>query len=92
MRIGCVHCQNDRLDELVSIVPDYEAGHWGYATCEPPWGDGGNHEAIILMLYAGGAAQRQLDPDTGTDGCEEDDRQAAELLMPGWDESDLRAR
>jgi len=52
-------------------------------------------EATILSCYAGGHAQRSLEPTCGAEGCEEDDAQAEEQLrLLGWEhrEQELRER
>jgi hypothetical protein len=52
-------------------------------------------EAMILSLYAGGHAQRILDPSEGTRGCGSDEEQAKEQLrLNGWEyrEQELRER
>jgi hypothetical protein len=43
-------------------------------------------EATILSCYAGGHAQRELDPSCGVEGCDLDDAQADEQLrLHGWE-------
>jgi hypothetical protein len=52
-------------------------------------------EARVLSCYAGGHAQRMLDPDTGNKGCDHDDEIADDLLRRwGWEprEQALRDR
>lgn len=52
-------------------------------------------EATVLSLYAGGHAQRRIDPANGADGCDNDDEQADEWLSRcGWSdrESEFRQR
>ncbi len=52
-------------------------------------------EATLLSLYAGGHAQRQLDPSCGEEGCGGDEEQADRLLrLHGWEcrEQELRDR
>jgi hypothetical protein len=52
-------------------------------------------EARVLSCYAGGHAQRLVDPGTGESGCDQDDEIAAQLLAEfGWQqwEQELRRR
>jgi hypothetical protein len=81
-------------DDLVSIVPDPDQGTIGHT--RDALSDSSSPEDMmgrILSCYAGGHAQRRLDPSTGTDGCDQDDDIAHQLLWQfGWEarEQELR--
>ena len=50
-------------------------------------------EGSILSCYAGGHAQRLIDPGTGADGCETDDAIAEEWLTDyGWQQREQELR
>jgi hypothetical protein len=50
-------------------------------------------EARILSCYAGGHAQRRIDPSTGTEGCDWDDELADEQLrLFGWEHREQEFR
>jgi hypothetical protein len=70
----------------ISIVPQRDRGVLGRAVDGVSDSMNAEHmEARILSCYAGGHAQRVVDPSHGTDGCDEDDRIAHELLVEwGW--------
>ena len=78
----------------ISIVPQSDHGVLGSAA------DGLSEstsaediEARILSCYAGGHAQRIVDPSSGADGCDEDDRIADELLVFWcWQRRDQKLR
>jgi hypothetical protein len=51
--------------------------------------------SIVLSLYAGGHAQRRVDPSWNADGCEQDEEEAQDSLVQyGWSdrEDEFRAR
>lgn len=78
----------------VSIVPDETHNRRGYH--EPGDGpfDAHTYRAEILVLYAGGHAQRRIDPASGNDGCWGDDETAEahmDLLSCRDQEDALRA-
>jgi hypothetical protein len=53
----------------------------------------GDMESRVLSLYAGGHAQRRCDPSSGTNGCDQDDEMAAQLLDEwGWREREQELR
>lgn len=66
----------------VSIVPDAQAGSLGRMVdvleCDYTTEDA---EANILSCYAGGHAQRRIAPQSGDEGCGQDDAVAAGLLV-----------
>ena len=65
----------------ISIVADSSKVCLGFALDAVSDSFNAEHlEARILSCYAGGHAQRRLDPRTGADGCDADDDIAAELL------------
>jgi hypothetical protein len=78
------------------IIPDSEAGRLGLADDYISDSTSAEHmEGRVLSCYAGGHAQRMLDPSSGTDGCDQDDDLAADVLVAwGWEqrEPELRAR
>jgi len=77
---------------VVSIVSDGDKlggnkNQWSDSTCES------DVESEILSLYAGGHAQRRIDPLSNDDGCYGDEEASAELLERwNWHhrESDFR--
>jgi hypothetical protein len=78
----------------VSIVPRSERGTLGHVT------DGvsdstspDDMEAFIVSCYAGGHAQRIIDPSCGNEGCEQDEDLAREQLrLFGWELRDQELR
>jgi hypothetical protein len=69
----------------VSVIA--REGILGTATdigCTDSWSDE-HMEARVVSIYAGGCAQRRAAPRTGTDGCDSDENEAADLLQCyGW--------
>jgi hypothetical protein len=88
----------DHVGGHVTIVPRQQEGWIRLGCAFDCWSDSFNSEhmeASILSLYAGGHAQRELDPAYGSQGCGSDEEQAAELLrLHGWEhrEQELRER
>jgi hypothetical protein len=80
----------------VSTVPCPEEHTLGQA--DDAWSDSCNPEhmeARILSCYAGGHAQRTLEPTSGASGCDTDEEIAEEQLrLYGWEhrEQELRER
>jgi hypothetical protein len=80
----------------ISILPRPDEGILG--TAEDGESDSFNADDMVsrvLSCYAGGHAQRILDPHNGEEGCGEDDEIAAQLLAKcGWQrrEQELRQR
>lgn len=79
---------------LVSCIPNKDQGTLGTTGGDGPALDGSEDEDFIVGLYAGGAAQRRLDPTTGDDGCWGDNEKAAEFMRPHpeLNEEELRRR
>ena len=82
----------------VTIVPHQKENSIRLGAAFDEWSDSLNPkhmEATILRFYAGGHAQRELDPTCGAEGCESDDALALDLLrLHGWEhrEQELRER
>jgi hypothetical protein len=82
----------------ITIVPRQMEDYRRLGCAFDGWSDSFNAEhmeARILSLYAGGHAQRILDPTCGAEGCGSDDEQAGEeLRLHGWEhrEQELRER
>ena len=82
----------------VSIVPRQKENVLRLGVATDAWSDSfkSEHmEAKIVSLYAGGHAQRILEPSEGAQGCDSDDAQAEEeLRLHGWEHraQELRER
>lgn len=77
-----------------SIIPDAEKGTLGHSA--DYLSDSTNHsdaESFILSTYAGGHAQRRIQPAAGDEGCQRDDEMASEILEQwGWKEREAEFR
>ena len=73
----------------VTIVPRQKEGEVRLGCAFDGVSDSFNSEhmeATILSCYAGGHAQRMLEPTCGAEGCQSDDGQAEEhLRLHGWE-------
>jgi ATP-dependent Zn protease len=93
------------LHEAAHAVVAYRFGHVcgavtiepkdhyrGFALTEGAWADGSRDAEQVVVLFAGGAAQRHHDPSADLAGCGDDEEQAGELLalMPPGSETRLR--
>jgi hypothetical protein len=80
----------------ITIVPRQMEDYLRLGCAFDGWSDSLNSEhmeAKILSLYAGGHAQRILDPTCGAEGCSSDDEQAdGELRLHGWEEREQELR
>jgi hypothetical protein len=80
----------------ISTEPNQERGFLGCAQDFVSDSFNTDHiEARILSCYAGGHAQRRVDPEEGDNGCETDDAIASDLLYQfEWESREpmLRAR
>ncbi len=82
----------------VTIVPRADATGIIGGSAADDWSDSfspEHMEATILSCYAGGHAQREVEPLCGAEGCDKDDAQADEQLRWfGWQdrEQELRER
>src|SRR5438067_895705 len=72
----------------VTIVPRQKEGEVRLGCAFDGWSDPFNSEhmeAKILSCYAGGHAQRMIEPTCGAEGCGSDEAQAEEeLRLYGW--------